>query len=393
MLSRSIFSKKKGFEMKIAIYIAITAMVCFAGNWQSTVEDDSLRAKIERSLDEAGENRATLEEALVEAPPAIRPGVAFLIANSPAINLVAFDRDSLIEEVRLAYEAKNRFPWGRDLSDDLFLHYVLPNQVSQEPLTYYRKYFLDQLGPILDTVKTGSQAAIAVNYWCGARVGFKQTQRQDQGVFNTLSSGYGRCEEMMIVYISALRAVGIPAREAWTPYWATGDNNHAWTELWADGSWHFAGSCEPKPTLDNAWFSKTVKRAAVVMSSAFGVPDKGNDIIYRERENYAIINSIPYYIEKPAVLRVDAGAESTDVYLAVFNFGALRPIMRRNTGDSSAVTLTVGHGDFILYAGSDSTFAWSKIHTEFGDTTRIALRPKRGATLGENSFWLHYPLE
>jgi transglutaminase-like putative cysteine protease len=379
--------------MRYAIYIMFFAVLCFAADWHSTILDDSLHAKIERNLDNAGENRIFLEEALVETDPSIRPGVAFLIANSPAINLVAFDKDSLIEEVRLAYEAKDRFHWGDEISDDLFLHYILPNQVSQEPLTYYRRFFLDQLGPILDTIETASQAAIAVNYWCGERVGFKQTQRQDQGVFHTLSSGYGRCEEMMIVYVSALRAVGIPAREAWTPYWATSDNNHAWTELYADGKWHFTGSCEPKPTLNNAWFNKTAKRAAVIMSSAFGVPEKGTDIIYRKRENYAIINSLPYYVDNPAILTVDAGAESTDVFLAVFNFGAIRPIMRRNTGDSTSVTLTVGHGDFILYAGSDSTFAWSKTHAEFGDTTHVALRPSPENTLGTNRFWLRYPVE
>lgn len=366
--------------------------VIFAVVWEEFVDDDSLRAEVERNLDESGENRPVLERAIIEAAPEIREGVVFLIANSPSVNLVTYDKDSLLNEVALAYEARNKYPWGKKISDNLFYHYVLPNQVSQEQMTYYREYFMEQFDNLLDTVETGSEAAIAINYWCGQRVKFKQTQRQDQGVFHTLSSGYGRCEEMMIIYVSALRAAGIPAREAWTPYWAHCDNNHAWTELWADGEWHFAGSCEPKPSLDNAWFNKSATRAAVIMSSAFGVPE-GDEILYRERDHYAIINSTPHYMENPARLIVETEAESTDVFLAVFNFGALRPIMRINTGDSTSVEFVMGRGTYNIYAGDDSTFAQAVVETRYGETTNLRLEPQPAAKMGEESFWLRYSVE
>lgn len=376
----------------LIILLTIATIGAFGANWHEFIDDDSLRAKVERNLDNAGQNRETLEQAIIEADPEIREGVVFLIANSPSVNLVAYDKEGLIKEVALAYEARDKYPWGKEISDNLFYHYVLPNQVSQEQMTYYRDYFMQQFESLLDTVETGSQAAIAINYWCGQRVDFQQTQRQDQGVFHTLSSGYGRCEEMMIVYVSALRAAGIPAREAWTPYWAHTDNNHAWTELWADGEWHYAGSCEPKPTLDNAWFNKSATRAAVIMSAAFGVPE-GDEILYREREHYAIINSTPHYMENPARLVVETQAESTDVFLAVFNFGALRPIMRLNTGDSTSVEFVMGRGTYNLYAGDDNRFAQAVVKTEYGETTKVNLIPEKGATMGEESFWLRYPAE
>ena len=381
--------------MKTRIVIAILTLsiitACFGLDWNSELEDDSLAAKIERNLTQIGDKAAVFESLYSAAESEIRPGVAFMLANEPPVNLIAHNPDAFLEEIRLAYEAKNSFPWGRKISDELFYHYVLPNQVSQEQLTYYREYLMDALREVLDTGETGEEAAVAVNYWCGERVRFEQTQRQDQGVFHTLASGYGRCEEMMIVYVSALRAVGIPAREAWTPYWATGDNNHAWTELYAGGEWHFAGSCEPKPTLDNAWFNKTARRAAVIMSAAYGVPET-DEILYREREHYAIINSTPHYIEKPAKLRVEVGSDSCDVYLAVFNFGALRPIMRLNTGDSTAVTFTMGRGDYVLYAGDEGSFASAVAHTEFGETTEIELIPEEGGKLAAENFWLRYPV-
>jgi len=378
--------------MRIFLVIFIVTVSLIASNWEDYIENDSLRSSVMRNLSELGNSRDIYEEILIEADDEILEGVAFLIANSPASMLLGMNPDSFLIEVGLAYETRKSFPWGKDIPNELFLHYVLPNQVSQETPTFYRGYFLDELRPILDTVETGSEAAIAVNYWCGQRVRFEQTQRQDQGVFHTLASGYGRCEEMMIVYVSALRAVGIPAREAWTPYWATGDNNHAWTELWADGDWHYSGSCEPKPSLDNAWFNNTAKRAAVIMSSAFGVPQTDEEL-YRVRDHYAIINSMPNYIEEPSFLIVDTDSESTDVYIAVFNFGALRPIMRQNTGDSTSVSFTMGYGDFMVYAGDEHRFDWAVVNTEFGEETRVVLNPRENGNMGDEKFWLRYPAE
>ncbi|MGC9314939.1 MAG: transglutaminase-like domain-containing protein [bacterium] len=377
--------------MRLILFLCLT-VISFAGYWEGFVDDDSLRARVEQSLVNSGENRENLERAILRADNSIREGVIFLIANSPAVNLVAYDTESLLREVALAYEAREKYPWGKDAPIELFLHYVLPNQITQEELTYYRGYFSEQFDGFLDTIETGSEAAIAINYWCGERVRFQQTQRQDQNVFHTLSSGYGRCEEMMIVYVSALRAAGIPARQAWTPYWAHSDNNHAWTELWADGQWHFAGSCEPKPSLDDAWFNKSATRAAVIMSSAFGVPE-GDEILYRAQDNYAIINSTPHYIENPAKLIVETERESTDVFLAVFNFGALRPIMRINTGDSTSVEFVMGRGTYNIYAGDDSTFAQAVVTTEYGATENLRLIPQPNAKMGEESFWLRYSAE
>jgi len=372
------------------LLIVLPVSSLWSTTWRDRINDEELLSSIENNLEDIGERKAEIELALENAEAKIFLGLAFLVANSPAVNLISYDADSLLKEVRLAYKTREIYPWGKEISDNLFYNYVLPNQVSQEPLTYYREFFLDKLAETLDTVETGSQAAIAVNYWCGQRVRFQQTQRQDQGVFHTLSSGYGRCEEMMIVYISALRAAGIPAREAWTPYWATGDNNHAWTELWADGEWHYAGSCEPKPTLDNAWFNKTAKRAAVILSSCFGIP-KTDEIIYRERDHYAIINSTPHYIEEPALLRVEVPAESTNVYLSVFNFGALRPIMRLNSGDTKEVIFTMGRGDYIISGGDENCFDWAEVHTEYGEETRVSLNPIEDKSFGANQFWLRYP--
>ncbi len=68
----------------------------------------------------------------------------------------------------------------------------------------------------------------------------------------TIRSAYGRCGEQSTFTVAALRAIGIPARQVYTPRWAHTDDNHAWVEAWADGTWYFLGACEPEAVLNLA---------------------------------------------------------------------------------------------------------------------------------------------
>ena len=83
--------------------------------------------------------------------------------------------------------------------------------------------------------------------------------------------------------VAALRSIGIPARQVYTPRWAHTDDNHAWVEAWADGKWYFLGACEPEPVLNLAWFNEPASRAMLMHTRAFGDyegPD-GSDATYQ----------------------------------------------------------------------------------------------------------------
>lgn len=293
-----------------------------------------------------------------------KKAAVFLIAYMPLVDIVAMDSQTFLDNINYAFMARNEFPWGKDYDDDIFYHYVLPHRVSQEPVENFRPYFYKELKDKLKNAVSLSDAALAVNKWCDDMIYFKQTQSRDQGPFETLKSGYGRCEEMMIFYIDAARSVGIPARQAWTPYWAHCDNNHAWTEVYAYGRWNFLGACEYADKLDEAWFRSPAKRAAIVMSVPFGLPDKATttEEIYRYADDipdrYAIINSIKNYA-KTGELEVTVLDESgnpmvgANVMVYVFNFGALRPIARVNTDEKGFARLTMGSGRFFVSAGNE----------------------------------------
>jgi len=238
-------------------------------------------------------------------------------------------------------------------------------------------------------------AALEVNRWCGEHVGFKPTESRDQGVFETLSSGYGRCEEMMIVHIAALRSVAIPARQAWTPYWPTMDNNHAWTELWVEGRWHYAGACEPAQALDSAWFTEPVKGAALVFSSVFGGP-AASDEIYREEDRYAIVNSVRNYVNAgtlaAVVTRDGRPVAGAPVTVAVWNFGALRAIARQETDAEGSVRLSIGDGTYFVCTGGPDGHDWDLAAVAAGETATVRLALDESAPF-DADFWLRYTPE
>ena len=69
-----------------------------------------------------------------------------------------------------------------------------------------------------------------------------------------VKTAYGRCGEESTFTVAALRSVGIPTRQVYTPRWAHTDDNHAWVEAWVDvngTSWVLAN----EPVLNLGWFN------------------------------------------------------------------------------------------------------------------------------------------
>jgi hypothetical protein len=351
---------------------------------------------LDAALRTAGGNGPTLRRALAGLPAEYRTAGEFLVANMPAVDLAQISDSILISNVRLAFRAWKLFSWTRQVPEDVFLRYVLPHRVTQEPISDWRQMFFDSLYVRVANCTSMAQAALEVNLWCGERVKYKPNAPRDQGPLQTLRSGWGRCEEMMIVHIDACRAVGIPAREAYTPYWPTTESNHAWSEVWVDGKWHYLGACEPARALDDAWFNQAVGRAALVMNVAYGVPEDDSNL-YRKESNFAIVNSTASYAKTGRiVVQVLDGRlpqPNVSVCFSVFNFGALRPIARLVTGKDGKVSLPIGEGDYVVSAGFPGRHC-SQIVTSVAGLRR-EVRFDLGQPTGvPDRFWLWYrPVE
>lgn len=355
----------------------------------------NLSHELGSALSEAGANRSALESVLATVPSGEKARAEFLIANLPPCDLVQAKPEVLLEHLAYADTARQVLPWADKVPEDVFLHYVLPPRVSQEPLEAWRKYLYEQLLPVVLDCKTMEAAAYEVNRWCAERVKYKPTSPRDQGPFETLRSGYGRCEEMAIVYISALRSVGIPARMAWTPWWSTSDNNHAWVEVWADEKWQYTGACEPQSKLCQAWFDAPVKRAGLVLTESFGVPEDGKDV-YKKGPCEAILNVSSNYARtgnlKVKVISQGKSQGKAMVWVSVFNYGGLRPISKRESDARGGMALELGQGTYVLSSQTKKGFAYKVAQVEAGKakTDTLSLAPLDGALLSER-FQLTYP--
>jgi hypothetical protein len=341
--------------------------------------------ELRQALEISGTNRPELESALDASrqDPFMLAAMRFVIGNLPAADLGIISAADLIENYALALAARSETQYGAHYDDATWAHWVLPPRVSQEPLSDWRPFFHGELRELVADSQTIEDAAVAVNYWCGERVGFKQTQRRDQGPLATLKSGYGRCEEMVIFYIDACRAVGIPARQAYCPYWAINDNNHAWVEVYgSDGRWHFTGGCEPKDTLDQAWFAKAVHNAPLIVSMCFGLPgEKRGDVLSigdAPGARYCSLNSTSFYRQTgwlelyvPQARGGDEDGEPYEVVVHVFNFGALRRIAYVKLDENGYTMVELGPGTYVVTtsAPTQQPAIWATVHPD--DTTGL----------------------
>jgi len=351
-----------------------------------------LNARIEATLsshldgERIGDWLTTLEPGSLE-----REAADWILAWLPLSDLVDLDLALLREHVEVAAESYRDAPWADQLPRDLWLRFIVPHRVSQEPAQAWRRTFRDALLPRTRDAETMEDAALAVGRWCREQATFKSTSGRDQGPLTTVARGIGRCEEEMILNISALRAAGIPARSCATPYWSFTDNNHAWVETWADGRWWYLGGCEPDRCLNRAWFTGSASRTGFVRSVGYGEFDPGSEPLYRAKDGSTVINSTAVYADPIHVTARLAGewedAEG-EIRVNVLNFGSLRPVAYITSGDR----IDLGPGEYAFTAGDGETLLLEVAGGRSGDTIEVVLDESDRYDLDASpGFWLRYP--
>ena len=282
-----------------------------------------------------------LAAALLTARPGRDACTDYILTYSPAGDATGDNLAIVEENVDLAIWAADSMPWGGIIPDSVFLRYVLPARVSQEPLVRWRPVFRDALLPHLTGVTTIEEAAVIIGGWCDSITDYQPTQMRDQSPFVTWSSGIGRCEELTVFYMDALRSVGIPCRQVYTPWWTTCDSNHAWPEVWTPNGWAYADiSTEDLDKLPQ-WFDDRVSKAAIVIAIACG--DVDGAVLRR-----GSVSVIPVTGSYADTGRLTIGDDSTEVTVSVANYGALRPVLVLEPGVRS---VELGEGRFFASWG------------------------------------------
>ena len=222
----------------------------------------------------------------------------FLYAYMPLPDIADYSGEYHLQNVDYALKARYEMPWGKSVPVREFLHFVLPVRVNNDNMDTSRAVFYNELR---ERVKNLSMhdAVLEVNHWCHEKVTYTPSDIRTSSPLATVRTAYGRCGEESTFTVAALRAVGIPARQVYTPRWAHTDNNHAWVEAWVDGKWYFLGACEPEPVLNLGWFNAPASRGMLMHTNVFGRYN-GPEEIVRETPNYTEINVIGHYAPESA---------------------------------------------------------------------------------------------
>jgi hypothetical protein len=296
-------------------------------------------------------------------PKEQKEALKFLYTYMSLNDLADYDNDFFKQQVNTAFEAKKYFSWGKIVSEELFHHFVLPPRVNNEDMDNARLVFFDELK---DRIKNMSmtEAAIEVNHWCHEKVTYRSADSRTSAPLASVRTAYGRCGEESTLTVAALRAVGIPARQCYTPRWAHTDDNHAWVEVWVDGAWHYMGACEPEATLDKAWFSGPAKRAMMVHTNVFGK--------YNGKESktefplYTKINVLENYTDTKrfdVTVIGENGAPVSDasVKFKVYNYAEYYTIYEQKTGKDGKAYVISGLGDLLIMASKEDKFGFRKV--------------------------------
>ena len=304
----------------------------------------------------------------------------FLYAYMPRADVTDYPTSFFADNVRMSFKARKEMPWGKNVPELLFRHFVVPIRVNNEALDNARSVFYNELK---DRIKGMSMmdAIIEVNHWCHEKVTYQPSDARTSAPLATLKTATGRCGEESTFAVAALRAVGIPARQVYTPRWAHTDDNHAWVEAWADGKWYFLGACEPEPVLNLGWFNAPASRAMLMHTRAFGDYNGPEEVMLRTSNfteinltsNYAPVAPIDFYVKDSEGKPV----ENARVEFKIYNYAEFFTAVTKYTDANGHTSLSAGIGDLVVWASKDGKYTYQKV--SFGKDKETILTLPEGA--------------
>ena len=305
----------------------------------------------------------------------------FLYKYMPLPDQVDYDTAFYQRNVASSFLAREEMPWGKTVPEREFLHFVLPVRVNNENMDESRMVFYAELK---DRVKNLSMkdAILEVNHWCHEKVTYTPSDSRTSAPLASVKTAYGRCGEESTFTVAALRSVGIPARQVYTPRWAHTDDNHAWVEAWADGKWYFLGACEPEAVLNLGWFNAPASRGILMHTKAFGDYDGPEEVISKTA-CYTEINVTTHYapVGKAFVKVVDADGKAVDnatVEFKVYNYAEFYTVSTKTTNAEGVTSLEAGLGDLLAWGYKGNAYGFTQCTAAKGDTATLVLDRKPG---------------
>lgn len=388
---------------RILISASLFALTLTAGAQGSFITDTQYRAGMESLFNQriktVGKKFYNTKKEKLTADE--QEALKFLYAYMPLADVTDYPTSFYADNVRLSFKARNEMSWGKNVPELLFRHFVLPIRVNNEPLDASRAYFYKELKERIKNLSM-HDAILEINHWCHEKVTYQPADARTSSPLQTLRTATGRCGEQSTFAVAALRAMGIPARQVYTPRWAHTDDNHAWVEAWADGKWYFLGACEPEPVLNLGWFNAPASRAMLMHTRAFGSYNGPEEVLQRTN-NFTEINLTSNYAPTAEVKFVVKDTDGKPVSGAkvefkIYNYAEFYTAVTKQTDAQGRTSLSAGMGDLLIWASKDGNYGYSKASFGKDNTVTITLNhnmlsDKSKASFEEETFNIVPPAE
>lgn len=341
--------------------------------------EEAFRTQMER----IGTKKDEVEKCLASCSRNEAEALKCLYASMPVSDAADYPASLYLGYARHGVYLWEHGPFAGQIPEKIFAGYVLHHRVNNEDLTDCREFFYGQLKDRVNG-QSMQESILAVNYWCASQATYRTTDGRTAGPECVMRSAYGRCGEESTFGVTALRSVGIPARQVYVPLWSHCDDNHAWVEAWCDGTWKFLGACEPEEVLNKGWFTNASSRAMMVHSRWF-LPTAPDDEIVGKSGMSQVINHLGIYAHttKVEVLAVDEEQnpiEDAEVTFEVLNYGMFGKIASVRTGSDGRRTLETGLGSIHITAAKDGAYGEVLIDTQEVNVCTVVLKKETDMT-------------
>ncbi|HJG41933.1 transglutaminase domain-containing protein [Bifidobacterium pullorum] len=307
-----------------------------------------------------------------------------LVGTLPTTDILECEPATLLDYVDHALELRRSRAWTAELPEDVFIHYVFWPRVNNERLEPCRSRIAGELDARVTPLDM-ERAAIETNYWCAEHVTYAPSDIRTIGPVDALNRGTGRCGEESTLLVSALRAIGIPARQVYTPRWAHCDDNHAWVEAMVDGVWRFMGACEPEERLDRGWFDCAAARAMLIHARVFCDYTTGSVDVSPSagRQGAAILQNLTASYAPTAQLTVTvtdtdgAPVPGANVRFELLNMAEFAPIAQLAADEDGRAAIELGLGTVLVHASTPDGFGEALVDTASTTAVTVTLDAER----------------
>lgn len=276
----------------------------------------------------------------------------WLYANSPLSDWANYDFELFHACAAHGVFLRTHSIYAKDMPEELFLNYVLHCRINEEELCDCRRFFYEQLHERIAGMSC-HDAILEINYWNAENMTYQSTDLRTISALGAYHSASGRCGEESSFAVNVFRALGIAARQIYTPRWAHCDDNHAWVEVWVDGEWHFLGACEPEEVLNKAWFTNAAGRAPLIHSRCFG--EISSEELICKKGMVSFLNHLSRYAQAKSIrVRIidaqGAPIPGAEVSFGVLNYSEIHSVAEIITDQNGEAALTCGHGSLFVRA-------------------------------------------